>query len=84
MFPSPKIASGFHDGSTDCDPVCLFNRRPQSRGLRCHPLVPIYSLVSEPFSGLRLVRSRRAQITPHKPPASAVGYLTLSTSNHGV
>jgi hypothetical protein len=44
--PLAQDSRRFVDGSTGLLPAGLFNRRPQSRGLRCHPLVPMYSPVS--------------------------------------
>src|SRR5262249_4636706 len=63
-FPSPRISSGFRDGGTGGHPVCLFNRRPQCRGLRCHPLVPLHAPVASSHAGLRLVRCRLACTSP--------------------
>jgi hypothetical protein len=40
---SPMFSEGFFAPHTDSNPVRLFNEGPQSKGLDCHPLVPMYS-----------------------------------------
>jgi hypothetical protein len=40
---SPMFSEGFFATHTDSTPVRLFNEWPQSKGLDCHPLVPIHS-----------------------------------------
>ena len=48
--PLAKDSRRFPSGGngTGSNPVRLFNRCPQRRGLRCHPLVPLQAPLSEP------------------------------------
>jgi hypothetical protein len=81
-----KVIRRFDAGSTDSNPVCLFNYQPQSFTLE-QACKGAYFFGNVAPSGLPLVAEssqvrackRRAELTPaHKPTAEAVGHLTSS------